>query len=159
MIHYYSLTTYFTPDHPNPSLLFSNLRCCSQGACARLRRGRGHGRRPPEVREGERGGGDRQGRGVRAQQGQRDRLRGRLHRRLDIHNIILHIVVHQCQNWLTPGDGEDVLGAADHVARLPVGLRLRALRRVAVEALHPLHQTQGLRPLHCVSNKYDYKNI
>ena len=78
MIHYYSLTTYFTPDHPNPSLLFSNLRYCSQGACARLRRGRGHGRRPPEVREGERGGGDRQGRGVRAQQGQRDRLRGKV---------------------------------------------------------------------------------
>ena len=56
-------------------------------------------------------------------------------------------------------DGDDVLGVAHHVARLTVRLRLRPLRSVAVEALHPLHQTQGLRPLHSVSNKHIYKNI
>ena len=60
---------------------------------------------------------------------------------------------------MSPGDGEDVLGAAHHVARLTVRLRLRALRRVAVEALHTLHQTQGLRPLHSVSNTNNYTKI
>ena len=36
------------------------------------------------------------------------------------------------------GDGEDVVSAAHHVARLPVRLDLRPLRRVPVASLHPL---------------------
>ena len=48
-------------------------------------------------------------------------------------------------------DGEDVECDGHNVARLPVGLHLRAQRRVAVEALHPLDPTQGLSPVDSVS--------
>ena len=37
------------------------------------------------------------------------------------------------------------------MAGLPVGLHLRAQRRVPVEALHTLHPTQGLGPVDSVS--------
>ena len=47
--------------------------------------------------------------------------------------------------------GEDVFGAADDVAGFAVRLCVRALCGEPVEALHPLHPPQGLRPLHCVS--------
>ena len=48
-------------------------------------------------------------------------------------------------------DGEDVLSDGDHVAGLPVGLHLRAQRRVAVEALHSLDPTEGLGAVDSVS--------
>ena len=50
-----------------------------------------------------------------------------------------------------PGGGEDVQCPADHVAGLPVGLRVRPLGQGAVEEVHTLHQTKGLRAQHCVS--------
>ncbi len=56
-------------------------------------------------------------------------------------------------NPCPPATCADVERAADHVAGLSVGQHLRPLSGGSVEALYPLHQAQGLGPLHSVSGK------
>ena len=81
-----------------------------------------HRRRPPPVPQGALRQG--QGRRLRGVQGERDCLLGGV---------------------------QDVLRAAHHVAWLPVGVHLRALGGVPVEEVYPLHQAEGLCPVHRVS--------
>jgi hypothetical protein len=56
--------------------------------------------------------------------------------------------------FLTLFMSSDVEYTADDVAGVPVWQHLRSLGGGAVEAMHPLHSAQGLRPRHCVSFSY-----